>query len=168
MNFFDPFTKGHPTNFFIRCKRYFYPEVNRTGAGCVVINSNNEVLLIHRGGFYNDWTFPKGKIKSKNLKNEALREVLEEVSVSPKIICELPSNIYSFYVDESKTRINNTVHFFLAKVANSKYSITSNIDSKEATTFLEAKWVTLDKAIEMVSHEAERVILEAAVKIIRK
>jgi len=164
--FLDPFTKGHPANFFIRCKRYFYPEVNRTGAGCVVINPNNEVLLIHRGSFYNDWTFPKGKIKSKNLKNEALREVLEEVSVSPKIICELPSNIYSFYVDESKIRINNTVYFFLAKVMNNKFSISNNFDLKEASTFSEAKWFDLDKAVGMVTHNTEKVILEAAIKIL--
>ncbi len=168
MKLIDPFVLGHPANVITKLGRYFYKEVNSTGAGCVVVNNKNQVLLIHRGDIYHDWTFPKGKVKSDNLEKEAIRETREEVGVSPVIVSKLPTNKYSFYNDNKKERINNTVHFFLAKTNSNKFSIVNNIDSEEAKTFLEAKWFDLNQSLEMVSHETERNILRVVIKIIRK
>lgn len=167
MKLIDPWVLGLPANFITQLGRYFYKEVNSIGAGCVVVNKNNQVMLIHRGDIYNDWTFPKGKVQGDNLEKEALRETFEEVGITPTIVCKLPTNNYSFYIDNKKVRKNNTVHFFLGKTNSSKFSIVNNIDSEEAKTFLEAKWIDLSQSLEMVSHETERNILRTVIKIIR-
>lgn len=167
MKLIDPFVLGHPANLLTRLGRYFYKEVDSIGAGCVVVNNKNQVLLIHRGDIYNDWTFPKGKVQNNNLEKEALRETFEEVGVLPKIVSKLPSNKYSFYIDKQRVRKNNTVHFFLAKTNKLKFSIVNNIDSEEAKTFIEAKWIDFEKSLELVSHETERIILRAAIKALK-
>lgn len=160
--FLDPFTKGHPTGLFTRLKRYFYPSRNQESAGCVLVNSN-QVLLIHRGSFYNDWTFPKGKIEqNRDPEQEAVRETIEEVGIKPKIIKKLSPNRYSYYVDEERIRINTTVHYYFATSNNRIFDLQKNVDKKEAATFLEAKWVGFDEAIKLVSHDTEKYLLKEA------
>ena len=123
MKLTDPFMLGNKANLLTRCRRYFYKEVDSSGAGCVVVNNKKQVLLIHRGDIYNDWTFPKGKAQSNDFGKEALRETFEEVGVSPTIVCKLPTNNYSFYLDKHRIKINNIVHYFLARTNSNKFSI---------------------------------------------
>jgi 8-oxo-dGTP pyrophosphatase MutT (NUDIX family) len=49
-------------------------------AGGVVFNQKNEILLIHRRGF---WDLPKGKIeKNETVEQAAIREVIEETGLT--------------------------------------------------------------------------------------
>jgi 8-oxo-dGTP pyrophosphatase MutT (NUDIX family) len=49
-------------------------------AGGVVVNEQNEIMLIHRRGF---WDLPKGKMeKDETLEETAVREVIEETGIS--------------------------------------------------------------------------------------
>jgi 8-oxo-(d)GTP phosphatase len=123
-------------------------------------NTDPKLLLIQRGGIYQDWTFPKGKRENnKPIEDEALRETKEETGLNVKIITKLPSNKYSFYIDDKKTKINTEVHYFLAEAISQKFNIQKNIDKKESANFKQAKWVTIDEALNMVKHKSERKIL---------
>lgn len=54
----------------------------------------SEVALVHRPG-YDDWTFPKGKLKDgEHLLRAAVREVAEEAGVRPQLGRRLPPRWY--------------------------------------------------------------------------
>lgn len=64
-------------------------------AGGVVFNNNQEVLLIKRLG---KWDLPKGKIDlGESTEEAALREVIEECSISELELKEKLSNTYHVY-----------------------------------------------------------------------
>jgi ADP-ribose pyrophosphatase YjhB (NUDIX family) len=80
--------------------------------GGVVFNKNNEMLLIHRRGF---WDLPKGKIEMGEVIREgAAREVKEETGVKIKLIDQKICCSYHTYNIENK-RILKETHWFLMK-----------------------------------------------------
>jgi len=57
-------------------------------AGCVIANSKNEILLIHRNnGKFNHWELPGGKVEvGEEEEATAIRELHEELGVKVKVI----------------------------------------------------------------------------------
>lgn len=66
-------------------------------AGCVILNSEHEILLLHRNtARLAQWELPGGKVElNETPKDAAKREVLEELGVSVHILRELGSTIFS-------------------------------------------------------------------------
>ena len=77
------------------------PHVIRASGGLVIRERDGgerEVLVVHRPR-YDDWSFPKGKLKPDETDEEcALREVAEETGLVCELGEELPSTEYT---DES-------------------------------------------------------------------
>ncbi len=65
-------------------------------AGGLVENEKNELLMIHRRGF---WDLPKGKLdKTENLKDCAVREVMEETGLQKvKILKQLTTTYHTYH-----------------------------------------------------------------------
>jgi 8-oxo-dGTP pyrophosphatase MutT (NUDIX family) len=82
-------------------------------AGGVVQRSDGKYLFIYRRGW---WDLPKGKLdKGESNRQAAVREVLEEVGLSCKIIHTLPYT-YHCYHDRNKIVIKQTAWYrMLAK-----------------------------------------------------
>ncbi len=75
-------------------KQQFFSQFNIVkAAGGLVFNEKNQILLIHRRGF---WDLPKGKFEKKESKREcALREVQEETGICDLKVLDPLSLLYN-------------------------------------------------------------------------
>ena len=126
-------------------------------AGAVLWRRNShkeiEVLLVHRPR-YDDWSLPKGKLEShEELITCAYREAMEETGfdlVFGPFISEI-----EYFVEEGLKRVS----YWAARVTNPDRPFTSNSEVDEIT------WLTIEEAIQKVSRESDREVIEAFIKI---
>ncbi|MDR1129555.1 MAG: NUDIX domain-containing protein [Prevotellaceae bacterium] len=87
-------------------------------AGGVVSKANNEVLLIHRLGF---WDLPKGKIEENETDiSAACREIEEECGISGIEIIKKLTDTYHVYRDRDKERIIKHTVWFSARYSGNQ------------------------------------------------
>ena len=118
--------------------------------------SGIEVLLVHRE-YYNDWGFPKGKQDPGELLPEtAVRELKEEAGISVKLGRKL--DIIRYQVgDEDKE-----VHYWASKVkekAIKKQKFEANSE------IAKCEWVSAEKALELMTYEHDRNLLQLCLKL---
>ncbi|NAW52119.1 NUDIX domain-containing protein [Elizabethkingia argentiflava] len=83
---------------------------NITAAGGIVLNSNNDILFIHR---LSKWDLPKGKMEEgESSEITALREVEEECSISDLSIEKFISPTYHMYMDQVGNRILKITYWY--------------------------------------------------------
>ena len=126
-------------------------------AGGVVYRQtpNGIEVLICRTSTSQKWVIPKGLIDpGEQVQQTAVREVREEVGVNARIIMPLdPAEHYVF--TRENTRIYKTVHYFLME-----YVSGSEADHDHEMEMV--IWVPLDHAIERVSYDSARSVLQRA------
>jgi 8-oxo-(d)GTP phosphatase len=105
-----------------------------------------EVLLVHRPA-YDDWTFPKGKLRSRERDEDAaLREVLEETGLRCRLEREL--GVVSYRDRRGRPKI---VRYWVMRPLTGRFVPTSEVD--------EMRWVAVDGALRSLSYEHDRVLL---------
>lgn len=105
-----------------------------------------EVLLVHRPA-YDDWTFPKGKLKSRERDEEAaLREVVEETGLRCRLEREL--GVVSYRDRKGRPKI---VRYWVMRPLSGRFSATEEVDRVE--------WLPMGTALEALSYEHDRVLL---------
>lgn len=127
-------------------------------AGGVVIYGNSALLLKKFNG---DYVLPKGKIeKGETMEEAALREVYEEAGVRGAVIEYLGEINYSYRNIRKGRLIRKTVHWFLmsAEVINPK--------PQRSEGFIDAQLIPLEKAVEILKFDDERMMLEDAVSLL--
>lgn len=128
--------------------------IEEVSAGGIVMFSNT-ILLLKK--FNGDWVLPKGRIeRGEDIRDTALREVFEESGVKAEIIRYLGMAHYTFKNLKENETVYKTVHWYLMKT-NSMESIPQK---KEG--FMEATFVHMDKAKDLVRYEDERKIIDKA------
>jgi 8-oxo-dGTP diphosphatase len=116
-----------------------------------------EVALIatHEG---QRWGLPKGAVRKAETPEEAaLREVAEETGLSACLVDKIDTIDYWFQIRRGSTPvlIHKTVDFFLMEATGGDVADHDwEVD--------EARWFTLDDAIQAASYDSERDILQAA------
>lgn len=130
-------------------------------AGGVVVFGNAILLLRKYNG---DWVLPKGRIESgEEIVEAALREVSEETGIHAEAKRYLGEIHYTYKENWDETnRVHKTVHWHMMK-AN-----TMNTIPQKEEGFIDAKFVHLDKAVELVKYDDEREIIKVAVSFIKK
>jgi 8-oxo-dGTP diphosphatase len=121
----------------------------RAAGGVVVrrLNGRDEVLVVHRPR-YDDWTFPKGKLKSGESDEEgALREVAEETGLRCRLGRELPT---VSYVDR-RGRQKSVRYWELAPLEGT-FAPNHEVD--------EVRWLPLDEAARTLTYTRDRNLLE--------
>jgi 8-oxo-dGTP pyrophosphatase MutT (NUDIX family) len=119
------------------------------GVVCRRGDSGVEVLVIHRPR-YDDWTLPKGKVEAGERDEEAaLREVREETGLTCSLGPELPSVSYADAEGRPKT-----VRYWRLDVVDGEASPGDAVD--------EVRWLALDDAVALLTHEHERDVVRAA------
>jgi 8-oxo-dGTP diphosphatase len=109
-----------------------------------------EVLLIHRPG-YDDWTFPKGKLKSSERDEDAaLREVEEETGLR----CGLERELGDVSYRDRKGR-PKTVRYWVMRPLEGAFTPTEEVD--------EIRWLPLDGALKALTYEHDRLLLRRMV-----
>jgi len=111
-----------------------------------------ELALIYRTR-HKDWTFPKGKVDPGELLPEtAVREVEEEAGIKIRLGRKLAVLDYELASGETKE-----VHYWVSKVkdsaiAKSKFSPNDEVEKVE--------WVSAKKAMEQLTYDHDRELLE--------
>jgi 8-oxo-dGTP diphosphatase len=106
-----------------------------------------EVAVIHRPK-YNDWSFPKGKIKAgEHILRAAVREVEEETGVKPQLGRRLPARNYLIKGDRSKR-----VDYWLASGEAAPFTPSEEVDRLE--------WLPIRYAEQRLSYERDIDLLQ--------
>jgi 8-oxo-dGTP diphosphatase len=123
--------------------------VIRACGGLVVREGDDgepEVLVVHRPR-YDDWSFPKGKVKPGETDEEcALREVAEEAGLDCELGAELPSTEYLDGHGRPKR-----VRYWLMRPVGGRLEFLHEVDA--------ARWVRRDEAQRLLSYAHDRGLL---------
>lgn len=124
------------------------PEPEIRAAGGVVIH-DGRIVVVHRP-HHDDWSLPKGKLEpGETWLEAAIREVEEESGLRCRLGGELPSTEYA--VDGRSKR----VRWWLMRVESDRgFAPSAEID--------EMRWVELEEAFALLTHESDRIVVRAA------
>lgn len=130
------------------------------GAGAVIWRKkdrNTQVLIVHRPS-WDDWSFPKGKVKGDESLHECcIREIREEAGLD--IVLGAPLGWQHYTIAGGRTK---EVRYWLAtEIEKSKPAVkvrpkVSLASKKEVD---EVRWVTIKQAKKMLTHKGDREIL---------
>ena len=131
-------------------------QVFHHSAGAVVVDEGT-CLLIRRG---HEWAFPKGHIEQGEGPGDAARrEVREETGIEIDLDDSLGFTRYQFR-SSNGTRNRKQVDWFLAHRVGGEIA--------HEPIFAEAKFVDLDEGLRLLTHDADRGILEKAIERLGK
>jgi len=110
---------------------------------------------------YDKWTFPKGHIEENEDKEKAAeREVGEEIGIKNVTIKDYLGSIDIKVNEPYKRPVPKTVYYYLIETNDSELKITSEPEIKDA------RWVTADEALTLISYEnAKEIFLKALEKL---
>lgn len=129
-------------------------------AGGVVFNAD-KILLLRK--FNGSWVLPKGHVKSgEDISQTALREVMEEGGVEATLGEYIDSISYQYYNFRKMRKSHKTVHWF------TMYSDNFNCKPLQAEGFNEARYINYNKALSILLHKNERMIIQKALEIINR
>lgn len=133
--------------------------LREVSSGGVVVFGNTILLLRKYNG---DWVLPKGRVeKGEKLHTAALREVLEESGVKGEIIQYIGKVNYKYKNLKEDEIVLKTVHWYLMTSHN------MNCVPQKREGFIDAKFVHMDKAKNIVRYEDEKKIINKGISIIR-
>lgn len=127
-------------------------------AGGIVYNARNEVLLIHRLGY---WDLPKGKIDAgESPEQAALREVREETGLREVVSEGFAGTTYHCYRDRDKRRALKPSHWFRMRTVEEK------LHPQTEENIEQAVWMGLNAFFEqgLEAYRSIRDVLEAEAK----
>ncbi|KGF14667.1 NUDIX hydrolase [Peptostreptococcus sp. MV1] len=130
-------------------------------AGGVVLLGNAILLLRKYNG---DWVLPKGKIEPGETHEEAaLREVREETGVKATIGKYLGEIHYTYKENWDQSRsVHKIVYWYLMKT-----KCMDTIPQREEG-FVDAKFIHMDRVVDMARYDDEKEIIRVALKEIKK
>ena len=130
-------------------------------AGGVVLLGNAILLLRKYNG---DWVLPKGKIEPGETHEEAaLREVREETGVKATIGKYLGEIHYTYKENWDQSRsVHKIVYWYLMKT-----KCMDTIPQREEG-FVDAKFIHMDRVVDMARYDDEKEIIRVAVNEIKK
>ena len=117
-----------------------------------------EIVLVHRPA-YDDWAFPKGKVKaSESDEQAALREVYEETGLRCRLGLELPTTTYP-----RLGRLKTVRYWAMTpEPGPAGAEVRSPAPSPEGASEVdEASWVPLEAARQRLSYVRDVVVLDA-------
>lgn len=104
------------------------------------------------------WALPKGTPDAgETLAETAVRETCEETGLQVEI--EQPIRAITYFFVRGRIRFHKTVHFFLMR------PIGGHTDDHDHE-FDEARWVPIEDASHLLTHETERAVLDAAAELL--
>lgn len=128
--------------------------VIRNCAGGVVFNGD-DVLVMENDK--HEWAFPKGVVRPGNkMIDVALERIRVECGIDAKILVPCGKTHYEFYSVTRRKPVHNNISWFIMKAESTEI----NVDASEG--FLSAKFVPVDKALELVTYSQDKTLLMMA------
>ena len=132
-------------------------------AGGVLVNNQNQIYLIHKKS-RDEWVLPKGRIEEGESALEAAeREIREETGyqniegLKPK---PFKTSTWSFVPEGKDTEEQKTVYYFLFRLTDENQTKTPEM----AAEGLEGDWFSFEEAVEKVSFDNLKDVIEIARK----
>ncbi|MGI6667926.1 MAG: NUDIX hydrolase [Acetivibrionales bacterium] len=123
----------------------------RNCAGGIVFCGNRVFLLKNEK---NEWGFPKGVIRGRELPNEvALRRVNEEAGITPEIISTAGHTNYEFFSVTRQKPVCNKIIWYIMKANNLHYKIN---DLEKIT---DAGYFEIEEAMKLVTYSQDKALL---------
>ncbi len=134
-------------------------------AGGVAFRANGEsfdvaIIRTHE----NRWQLPKGWTEDgEPPERAAVREVREEAGIDAEIVAPLGTIEYWYRstYDPEPARVHKFVHVFLLRYLD------GSMDDHDDEV-IEARWATIDEALRMLAHKAEREMVARARDLLSK
>ena len=129
----------------------------RSCAGGVVFHGTDVFLLMSDRG---EWVMPKGVIRNRNRSNEvALWRVEDEAGIRAHIIGIAGNTRFDFFSEHRGKDVSNRIQWFAMEADDETYHIAFE------QGFLNGGYYPVERAREMLSHDCDRTILDAAYQI---
>ena len=126
----------------------------RSCAGGVVFCENDVFLLMSDRG---DWVMPKGVIRNHNRSNDvALWRVEDEAGIHAEIIGIAGNTRYDFYSESRGHDVSNRIQWFAMAAPTHDFQISYD------QGFLNGGYYSLERAMELLSFDADREIVRNA------
>lgn len=126
----------------------------RRCAGGVVFYANKVLIVKNDRG---EWTLPQGKILDNELQHEsAILKVKEEAGVDASILEVAGDTMYEFFSRTRKKEVCNAVVWYIMETDNANYSLSEE--------FLEGGFFKVKEAINMLSHNKEKSLVDISYK----
>jgi 8-oxo-dGTP diphosphatase len=120
--------------------------VVRPGAG------GEEVLVVRRPPPRDDWTLPKGKLEpGESVEAAACREVEEETGV----VAHVGSPVAVVRYCDGRGRRKQVVYFAMTVAGQGR-------PTAPPGEIVEARWVAVDAALDLLTYDADRAVVEVA------
>lgn len=132
--------------------------VIKRSAGGIVHRDNTFLALRVRE--HDEIVFPKGTIEpGETPEQTAVREIFEETGYRVQILEKLGEVTYEF--SEHHTRYRKTVHHYLMRLID---TLAPPTPQREDYEDFENVWLTADEAMNCLTHDESRALLQRAVK----
>lgn len=132
----------------------------RSCAGGVVFHEDEVFILMSDRG---EWVMPKGVIRSSNRSNEvALWRVEDEAGIHAEIIGIAGNTRYDFYSESREREVSNRIQWFVMAAPEGSFHIAYE------QGFLNGGYYPVEKALEMLTFEPDRKIVQNAYEIYKR
>lgn len=130
--------------------------IEKVSAGGVILRGKDVCVLYVPD--YDEMVFPKGTIENgESPETASIREVLEETGYHVKIVEKLDSITYEF--NEEGCHYKKTVHYYLMNLLNESEVPVPHLEGYEA---FETRWLDARDALEMLTHDVNKKLLQKA------
>lgn len=134
--------------------------IKKHSAGGLVCN-NGKVLLINWDAPRSSYDIPKGTVEPGEYPEDTcVREVFEETGYHTKIITFIGQTHYEYDWNDG-TRHDKTVDYYLLALVDD----TPPTPRREAHETFHNVWIEADKALEVITRDTDKPIIEAALEI---
>ena len=129
------------------------PEVHAAGAVVHRVGGAETMFAVIHRPHHDDWSLPKGKLDpGEDYEQAAVREVEEEIGIVGTLGAELPPTRYQ----DAKGR-DKVVRYWLMEVTDAPaFEPNDEVD--------ELRWLGADEALDALTYDRDREVLEAAIE----
>lgn len=120
-----------------------------------IVFHNDEVLMLENDK--HEWIFPKGVVRPGQKHTEvAVDRIRIETGIEARILAPCGKTSYEFYSVTRRKPVHNNVSWFVMA------ALSSEIHVDESEGFLDARFVKIEQALDMVTYSQDKSLLMVA------